>query len=105
MKKIIITALRVIITLLLIGLLGIALLLLYLSRLELEEYRHNLEQQISSALQQPVSIGSGSLKFRHGLAIDLYQVEIGTEQELHLRIPQISATIPLVPLLNKQIIR
>lgn len=104
MKTIITTATRVFLTFLLIGLLGIALLLLYISRLELEEYRHTLEQQIGSALQQPVSIGSGSLKFRHGLVIDLYQVEIGTEQEFHLRIPQISATIPLMPLLNKQII-
>lgn len=104
MKTIITTVTRAVLTLLLIGLLGIALLLLYMSRLELEEYRHTLEQQISSALQQPVSIGSGALKFRHGLVIDLYQVEIGTDQEFHLRIPQISATIPLLPLLNKQII-
>jgi hypothetical protein len=104
MRTIITTATRVVLTLLLISLLGIALLLLYLSRLELEEYRHTLEQQLSSALQQPVSIGSGSLKFRHGLVIDLYQVEIGTEQEFHLRIPQIRATLPLVPLLSKQVI-
>ena len=104
MRTIITTATRVVLTLLLIGLLGIGLLLLYLSRLELEEYRHALEQQLSSALQQPVSIGSGSLKFRHGLVVDLYQVEIGTEQEFHLRIPQISASLPLLPLLSKQII-
>ncbi len=104
MRSIITTTTRVVITLLLIGLIGIALLLLYVSRLELDEYRHALEEQISSALQQPVSIGSGSLKFRQGLAIDLYQVEIGTEQEFHLRIPQIRATLPLMPLLNKQII-
>jgi hypothetical protein len=104
MRTIITTASRVVITLLMIGLLGLVLLLLYVSRLELEEYRHALEQQLSSALQQPVSIGSGSLKIRQGLAIDLYQVEIGTEQEFHLRIPQISATLPLVPLLSKKII-
>ncbi len=104
MRSIITTATRVIITLLLIGLLGIALLLLYISRLELEEYRHALEEQISSALQQPVNIGSGSLTFRQGLAIDLYQVEIGTEQQIHVMIPQIRATLSLRPLLNKQII-
>jgi uncharacterized protein involved in outer membrane biogenesis len=91
-------------TLLLIGLLGIALLLLYISRLDLEEYRHTLEEQISSALQQPVSIASGSIKFRQGLAIDLYQVEIGTKQESHLLIPHIRATLPLLPLLNKQVV-
>ncbi|MBD1401450.1 AsmA-like C-terminal domain-containing protein [Pelovirga terrestris] len=104
MRSIITTATRVIITLLLIGLLAIALLLLYVSRLELEEYRHALEEQISSVLQQPVRIGSGSLKFRQGLAIELYQVEIGTEQEFHLMIPQIRATLPLRPLLNRQVI-
>ncbi len=104
MRAIFITVIRVVITLLLIGLLGIALLLLYVSRMDLDEYRHALEEQISSALQQPVSIGSGSLKFRRGLAIDLYQVEIGTEQEFHLVIPQIMATLALRPLLNKQII-
>ncbi len=104
MRAILTTTTRVVLTLLLIGLLGIALLLLYISRLELEEYRHALEQQISSALQQPVSIGSGSLKFRQGLSIDLYQVEIGTEQDFHLQIPQIRATLPLIPLLSKQII-
>ncbi|MBW6510172.1 MAG: AsmA-like C-terminal domain-containing protein [Desulfuromonadales bacterium] len=104
MRSIITTTTRALLTLLLIGLFGIALLLLYISRLEFEEYRHALEQQVSSALQQPVTIGSGSLKFRRGFIIDLYQVEIGTEQEFHLRIPQISATLPLLPLLNKQII-
>ncbi len=104
MGTIIKTSVRVIFTLLLITLIAVALLLLYVSRLELEEYRPTIEQRLSSALQQPVSIGSGSLKFRQGLTIELYQVEIGSPDKLYLHIPRLNATLSLVPLLNKKII-
>lgn len=104
MASIIKVGTRIFVTLLLIVLIAAALLLLYLSRLELEEYRHTIEQRLSSALQQPVSIGSGSLKFRQGLAIELYRVEVGSDKEIHFQIPQISATLSLLPLLNKKII-
>ena len=104
MATIIKTGTRILFTLVLIILIAIALLLLYVSRLEFEEYRHTIEQRLSSALQQPVSIGSGSLKFRQGLIIELYQVKIGSDEEFYLHIPQLNATLSLLPLLDKKII-
>ena len=104
MASIIKTGTRIVFTLLLIILISVVLIVTYFSRLEFEEYRHTIEQRLSSVLQQPVSIGSGALKFRQGLAITLHQVEIGSHEELHLYIPQLSATLSLLPLLNKEII-
>ena len=95
---------RIGISLLLLGVFTFALLLFYLSRIDFEEYQLTLEQRLGSALQQPVSIGSGSLKFRQGLTIELYEVEIGSRAEFYLSVPQLRASVALLPLFKKQII-
>jgi len=50
---------------------------IFLSQLELDDYRQRLEQELSRALQQPVSIGSSTLAFENGIALQFNQLKIG----------------------------
>ncbi len=81
----------------------ITLLLVFVSQLRLDDYRHTLEQRLSSALRQRVSIGQGSLTYSHGLALQLADVLIGPEAAPLARIPRLVATLELKPLLQRQI--
>lgn len=91
--------------LLLLCALTITVMLYYFSHVELaDDYRYLIEQRLSSAFQLPVSIGSGTLAFHRGLALDLQQINIGTDNDLRIEIPEVTATLLLLPLLNKEIV-
>ena len=83
---------------------AVTLLLVFLSQLDLEDYRHSLEEQLASALKQPVSIGHSTLTYNDGLALELEQLRIGEESSPYAQIPRITATLRLRPLLDGQFI-
>ncbi|MFO7576975.1 MAG: AsmA-like C-terminal domain-containing protein [Pelovirga sp.] len=95
---------RIGLTLLALLCLGALLLLVLISRLKLDDYRHTLEQHLSAALQQPVTIGSGTMAFRQGLALELGQVTIGSGQPLLVEVPRMTATLLLAPLLRGRLV-
>jgi hypothetical protein len=80
------------------------LLMVFLSQLDLNDYRLSLEQQLSSALDQPVQIGHSSLTFNRGLALALKDLQIGPGHATLARIPHITATLKIGPLFNQQFI-
>ncbi len=81
-----------------------AILIIFLSQLDLNDYRLSLERQLSSALKQPVKIGHGSLAFNHGLALALKDLQIGPDHATLAKIPEITATLKIKPLLQGQFI-
>ncbi len=83
---------------------AMTLLIVLLSQLDLDTYRHSLEQQLSAALKQPVRIGHSSLTYNHGLALKLRQLQIGPDRTALAQIPQITATLKIAPLFNRQFI-
>lgn len=71
-------------------------LMYFISRFDLDDYRHTLERQLSSALQQPVSIESSALTFDRGLAFEFRQVTIGDDdRELLISLPRLTTTVQL----------
>ncbi len=81
-----------------------AILIVYLSQLDLNDYRRSLEQQLSSALEQPVQIGHSSLTFDRGLALALEDLQIGPDHAILADIPKITATLKIAPLFKGQFI-
>ena len=79
-------------------------LIICLSQLDLDDYRHNLEQQLAKVLNQPVRMGKSSLTFSNGLALEVRDLEIGPVQEPVVNIPKITATLELEPLLDRRIV-
>lgn len=82
----------------------ITLLILLLSQINLDDYRQSLEKQLSSALNQAVTIGHGSLTYSHGLALELEQFQIGNGELPLLEVPRLLATLAIPPLLDRKII-
>ena len=82
----------------------VALFIVYLSQLDLNDYRHSLEQTMSSALKQQVRIGHSSLTFDRGLALALKDLQIGEDDPPLAEIAEITATLKLVPLFKGQFI-
>ncbi len=82
----------------------IVLLIIFLSQLDLNDYRLSLEQEIGAALKQPVRIGHSSLTYDQGLALELQQVQIGPEHAVLAQIPRITAILKLAPLFDRKII-
>ncbi len=82
----------------------IILLIVFLSQLDLNDYRLSLEQEIGSALKQPVRIGHSSLTYDQGLALELQQVQIGPDHAVLAQIPQITAILKIAPLFDREII-
>ena len=81
-----------------------ALIIVYLSQLDLNDYRLSLERTISSALKQPVQIGHSSLTFNRGLALALKDLQIGDGQAPWADVPKITATLKFAPLFKGQLI-
>ncbi|WP_321392629.1 AsmA-like C-terminal domain-containing protein [uncultured Desulfuromusa sp.] len=81
-----------------------ALLIVYLSQLDLNDYRRSLEQTMSSALKQPVQIGHSSLTFNRGFALALKNLQIGNSRAPLADIPKVMATLKLTPLFKGQLI-
>jgi len=74
--------------------------LVYLSQLDLDDYRNSLESRLNSALNQPVKIGHSSLTFSRGLALSFEDVQIGSDEKPLAKIPRITATLKITPLLD-----
>ena len=83
--------------------LAIGSVLVY-KQIDLDDYRHHLEEQLGLSLGQPVSIGRGKLTFRDGLALDLRDLRIGQEDAPLAEVPRLTATLKIAPLLDGQII-
>ncbi|MEE4254352.1 MAG: AsmA-like C-terminal domain-containing protein [Desulfuromusa sp.] len=81
-----------------------ALFIVYLSQLDLNDYRHSLEQTMSSALKQQVQIGHSSLTFNRGLALALKDLQIGKNDAPLAEISKITATLKIAPLIKGQFI-
>ncbi len=82
----------------------IAVLIIFLSQLDINDYRLSLERRLSSALNQPVQIGHSSLTFSHGLALALKDLQIGPDHAILADIPHITATLKIGPLFDGQFI-
>jgi uncharacterized protein involved in outer membrane biogenesis len=82
----------------------VTLLIVFLSQLDLNDYRLSLERQLSTALNQPVSIGHSSLTYSKGLALELKQLQIGPDDSAFAKIPRLIATLQLAPLFNREFI-
>lgn len=95
---------RIICYLLLLLAIILTLLIVFLSQLDLNDYRLSLEQQLSSALKQPVLIGHSSLTFNRGLALALKDLQIGPDHAALATIPNITATLKVRPLFNGEFI-
>lgn len=80
------------------------LLLIFLSQLDINDYRLSLERQLSSALNQPVQIGHSALTFSRGLALALDNLQIGPDHAILADIPHITATLKIAPLIDGQFI-
>ncbi len=94
----------ILLLLLFCGVLG-AGLIYYLSRFDLDDYRHTLEQRLSDALQQPVAIASSSMTFDRGLVLEFSEVAIGDDEgELSAFLPRLTARVQLTPLLHGELL-
>ncbi|MCD6580605.1 MAG: AsmA-like C-terminal domain-containing protein [Desulfuromusa sp.] len=82
----------------------IALLIVFLSQLDINNYHISLERQLSSALNQPVKIAHSSLTFNRGLALVLTDLQIGPDHAILADIPHIAATLKIAPLFDGQFI-
>ncbi len=81
-----------------------AVIIVFISQLDLNSYKSALETQLSSALDQPVIIGHCSLSFSHGLALTLNDVKIGRDYETSVDVSHAELTLKLSPLLNGQFV-
>lgn len=77
---------------------------IFFSQLDLDNYRYELERELSLALEQPVEIGRSKLTFNNGIALRFHNVTIGPQDARLADIPYLTATIKIAPLLNGQVI-
>ncbi|PLX96785.1 MAG: hypothetical protein C0622_14055 [Desulfuromonas sp.] len=96
--------LKVSTSLLIFCILIVTLALYFLSQLDLEDYRRTLENQLSQALKQPVSIGTPEFTFDEGLALELPRFRIGPQEDPLVLVPRLTATLALKPLINRDIV-
>jgi hypothetical protein len=76
------------------------LLVLVFLHFDLDNYTETLAGKISTALQQPVSIGSSKLTFHGGIAIELQQIRITGDDNFQADIPKAAVTLEITPLLH-----
>ena len=77
---------------------------IFFSQLDLDNYRHELEHELSRALEQPVHIGSSKLTFEKGIALRFNRVQIGPEDRRLVDVEELTATLQIAPLLERRII-
>jgi uncharacterized protein involved in outer membrane biogenesis len=86
----------------LLGLLSLAGLLwaaFFLATFDLNHYREELQNRLSSTLSQPVRLGAASLSLRPGPAFDFTTIEIGSKENRLLEADRLSLQTKLLPLL------
>jgi len=75
-----------------------------LTSFDLDSYRTELQETLSSALKRPVLMGKIRLSLRHGPAIDVRNVEVGTpEDATRLRIGHLYLRLNLEELLHRRL--
>ena len=80
-----------------------AALIVFLSQFRLDDYRTSLEDKLSAALHQPVHIDAISFTFNRGLALDLGGVRVGPAEHSLVQLPRLTATLELLPLIERQL--
>ncbi len=94
------TCLKLVYVLILLIIIGLAVIGIVIWNFDLDKYTQELSASMSEALHQQVSIGRGKLSFSGGIAVELQQLTIGSDQEIRVRVPKISATLEIIPLLH-----
>ncbi|AMV73018.1 hypothetical protein JCM30471_14330 [Desulfuromonas carbonis] len=75
-----------------------------LTSFDLDSYRAELQESLSSALKRPVQMGKIRLSLRHGPAIDVRNVEVGTpESAMRLQIGHLYLRLDLEELLHRRL--
>ena len=101
------SSLRVLIRIAIFGLILlatlVAALVIFLSQFELDDYRTSLEEKLAATLHQPVQIERISFTFNQGLALDLRNLRIGPADSVLVRLPHLTATLELLPLIEQQL--
>lgn len=82
----------------------VAGVIMWLSQLDINQYRGTIEQQLSQMLEKPVQIGEASLTFSRGLALEVRQLQIGDKDTPLAAVPIMTATLELWPLLDQRIV-
>ncbi len=82
----------------------IAALIVFLSQLDLNDYRASLENSLSSVLEQPVKIGRSTLTFNHGIAISFEDLQIGADEKPTATVPHVTATLKIPPLFKGEFV-
>jgi len=77
---------------------------IFISQLDLDDYRQELEQELSAILDLPVKIGRAALTYRQGIALDLDDLRIGSPETPLAEVPQLTAILKVRPLLDKQFV-
>lgn len=86
----------------LLGSLSVAGLLwagFFLATFDLNNYRTDLQDRLSSGLSQPVRLGAASLSLRPGPTFDFTSIEIGSKENRLLEADRLSLQTKLLPLL------
>lgn len=85
----------------LLGLLSVAGLLwaaFFLATFDLNRYREELQNRLSSSLSQPVRLGAASLSLRPGPTFDFTAIQIGSTEDPLLEADRLSLQTKLLPL-------
>lgn len=77
---------------------------IFFSQLDLDDYRHELEQELSTALEQPVRIGRSKLTFHKGIALRLQDLRIGPPDALLVDVGYLTATLEIAPLFDGRLV-
>ncbi len=86
----------------LLGILSVTGLLwaaFFLATFDLNHYRAELQDRLSSALSQPVRLGTARLSLRPGPAFEFTTIEIGSQENRLLEADRLSLQTKLLPLL------
>lgn len=77
---------------------------IFISQLDLDDYRQELEQELGDILELPVKIGRAALTYRQGLALELDDLRIGSAERPLVEVPQLTAILQVRPLLDGQFV-
>jgi hypothetical protein len=81
-----------------------ALIIIAFWNFDLDDFTGTLAAKMGAALHQPVSIGSSKLTFHGGIAIELQQITIGSDDSFRASAPKTVVTLAIAPLLRGNLI-
>lgn len=99
---------KILIAFFIIILIATAALLVFVATFDANRYKSTVEEQISQAIGRPAEIGSLSLKFRNGLALQVDQFKLGQPQspeaqQISFQAERFFLNLETAPLLRKEI--